>query len=67
MGRSIAAGIRGVEDLGIVDEILVVNNNAASGTSEAVASTSAVEVREPTQGYGAAIRRGLAEGAGVLR
>lgn len=63
---SIATCIKGFEALGIVDEILVVNNNAAAGTSEAVAATSAREVHEPTQGYGAAIRRGFAEATGDL-
>jgi glycosyltransferase involved in cell wall biosynthesis len=47
--------------LGVVDEIIVVNNNAAAGTSEEVARTSAREVHEPSQGYGAAIRRGMME------
>lgn len=47
--------------LGLIDEIIVVNNNAAPGTSEEVAQTSAREVHEPTQGYGAAIKRGLSE------
>jgi hypothetical protein len=45
----------------VVDEILVVNNNAEPGTSEEVAGTGAREVFEPTQGYGAAIRRGFHE------
>jgi len=58
---SIADTIRGFEKLGIVDEVLVVNNNAAEGTSEEVAATDAREVVEPTQGYGAAIKRGLRE------
>lgn len=58
---SIAECIRGFEALGIVDDILVVNNNAHPDTSPAVAATSAREVFEPTQGYGAAIRRGIAE------
>jgi glycosyltransferase involved in cell wall biosynthesis len=58
---SIAETIRVFDKLGIVDDILVVNNNAALGTSEEVALTSAREVLEPRQGYGAAIRRGLAE------
>lgn len=58
---SIAACIAGFERLGIVDEIVVVNNNAHPDTSPEVASTSAREVFEPIQGYGAAIRRGLAE------
>jgi glycosyltransferase involved in cell wall biosynthesis len=51
---------------GVVDEIIVVNNNAAPGTSEEVAGTGAREVLEPTQGYGAAIRRGFWEAAGDL-
>lgn len=51
---------------GVIDEVIVVNNNAASGTSEEVAKTGAREVHEPRQGYGAAIRRGLAEATGDL-
>lgn len=58
---SIAAVIRRFEALGFVDDILVVNNNAAAGTSTEVGTTSAREVVETRQGYGAAIRRGLAE------
>jgi glycosyltransferase involved in cell wall biosynthesis len=58
---SIAQVIEGFQALGIVDDIIVVNNNAAPGTSVEVASTGAREVFESTQGYGAAIRRGLRE------
>jgi glycosyltransferase involved in cell wall biosynthesis len=58
---SIADTIRRFQALGLVDDILVVNNNAAPGTSEEVATTGAREVVEVTQGYGAAIRRGLVE------
>lgn len=58
---SIAAVINEFAALGIVDEIIVVNNNAAPGTSEEVARTSAREVVETRQGYGAAIKRGLKE------
>ena len=39
----------------------MVNNNAAAGTSEEVATTAAREIVETRQGYGAAIRRGLLE------
>jgi hypothetical protein len=49
---------------GVVDEIVVVNNNAAEGTSEQIAGTGAREVFEPQQGYGAAIRRGIREATG---
>ena len=58
---SIARVVDEFAALGIVDEIIVVNNNAAPGTSEEVARTVAREVVETTQGYGAAIRRGLQE------
>lgn len=58
---SIRAVIEAFEALGVVDEILVVNNNAEAGTSEEVEGTSAREVFEKRQGYGASIRRGLAE------
>ena len=63
---SIQKVIRDFENLGVVDEIIVVNNNAAPGTSEEVASTSAREVLEPVQGYGSAIRRGFREATGDL-
>jgi len=58
---SIASTIRGFQDLGIVDDILVINNNAEPGTSREVASTGAREIVEQQQGYGAAIQRGLRE------
>jgi glycosyltransferase involved in cell wall biosynthesis len=51
---------------GLIDEIIVVNNNAAAGTSEEVAATRAREVHEPVQGYGAAMRRGFREAKGDL-
>jgi glycosyltransferase involved in cell wall biosynthesis len=63
---SIADCIRDFEALGIVDEVIVVNNNAAEGTSEEVATTGAREVIETTQGYGAAIKRGLRESTSDL-
>jgi glycosyltransferase involved in cell wall biosynthesis len=53
--------LNGFDGLGIADEIIVVNNNAEPGTSDEVAATRAREVHEPVQGYGAAVRRGIAE------
>ncbi len=62
--------IRGVIDgffaTGLVDEVVVVNNNAQAGTDEEVAKTKARIVREPLQGYGHATRRGLLEARGDL-
>lgn len=51
---------------GVVDEVLVVNNNAAAGTSEEVARTRARQVHEQRQGYGHAIQRGFREAGGEL-
>ncbi len=63
---SIRQVINDFEALGVVDEILVINNNAVEGTSENIRGTSAIEIHEPRQGYGAAIRRGLSEASGDL-
>ena len=63
---SIRQVILDFEAIEYVDEIIVINNNAAPGTSEEVAKTSATEYRETTQGYGAAIQRGFAESSGDL-
>jgi len=51
---------------GYVDEVVVVNNNAAPGTDEEVQRTTARLVHEPRQGYGWAIRRGFKEATGDL-
>lgn len=51
---------------GVVDEVIVCNNNAAPGTSEEVAKTTAREVFESRQGYGWSCRRALAEATGDL-
>ena len=48
----------------LVDEIIVVDNNAAPGTEDEVRQTEAVLVHEPRQGYGYAIQRGLTEASG---
>ena len=62
--NSIRAAIEEVLSTGFVDEVIVVNNNAAPGTSEEVAKTPAREVFESRQGYGQAIRTGLREATG---
>jgi glycosyltransferase involved in cell wall biosynthesis len=63
---SIRAAIQEFFATGVVDEIVVVNNNAVPGTSEEVAGTGAREVHEPRQGYGYAIQRGFREATGDL-
>lgn len=63
---SIRAVIDGFFATGVVDEVLVVNNNAQEGTIEEVEKTDARMVFEPQQGYGHACRRGLVEAKGDL-
>ncbi len=63
---SIRRTIEGFFATGVVDEVLVVNNNAEPGTTEEVAATPARQVFEPRQGYGWASRRGLREASGDL-
>jgi glycosyltransferase involved in cell wall biosynthesis len=45
----------------LADEVIVVNNNAAAGTSEELAGTGAREIFETRQGYGHALLRGIDE------
>ncbi len=63
---SIRAAIEDFFASGYVDEVVVVNNNAAEGTDAEVARTKARLVYETRQGYGNAIQKGLAEAAGEL-
>ncbi|HEY3057627.1 MAG TPA: glycosyltransferase family 2 protein [Chloroflexota bacterium] len=70
--ESIRAAILDFAETGVVDEIVVINNNATAGTSEEVQAAIATvpngtivrEVREYRQGYGFAIQRGLREATG---
>jgi|GEM_PF-498758 len=63
---SIREVIDGFFATGIVDEVLVVNNNAQPGTEVEVDKTAARQVFESKQGYGHAYQRGLAEASGDL-
>jgi glycosyltransferase involved in cell wall biosynthesis len=64
--ESIRAAIEDFFAEGHVDEIIVVNNNAAEGTDDEVRPTAARLVYETRQGYGHAIWKGLAEAEGDL-
>ena len=44
---------------GPVDQVIVVNNNAAPGTSEEIRGTGALEIFESKQGYGNALLYGI--------
>lgn len=64
--ESIRAAVEDFFASGYVDEIVVVNNNAAEGTDDEVRATAARLVYETAQGYGHAIWKGLAEATGDL-
>jgi glycosyltransferase involved in cell wall biosynthesis len=64
--ESIKAAIEDFFASGYVDEIIVINNNAAEGTHEEVAKTRAKEVFEKKQGYGYSLMRGLDEAKGDI-
>lgn len=49
---------------GIVDEVLVINNNSSDRTVEEAQKTKATIINEPVQGYGAALTRGVREASG---
>jgi len=51
---------------GVVDEVIVVDNNSRDRTAEEAGKTRARLVTERAQGYGHALRRGLREATGDL-
>ncbi|MHB2016206.1 MAG: glycosyltransferase [Candidatus Xenobia bacterium] len=61
---SLRAAIQDFLAGGLVDEVVVVNNNAEPGTDEAVEGTGALLVHETKQGYGWGYQRGIAEATG---
>jgi len=63
---SIAKDVISFFGTGYVDEVIVINNNAAKGTDAEVAKTKAKLVYEPQQGYGYAIQKGLQTASGDL-
>lgn len=63
---SIRAVINGFFDTGVVDEVVVIDNNALGNTKNEVAQTNARLVEEKRQGYGSAMMRGLREATGNL-
>ena len=64
--QSIRSLIDGFFETGLVDEVVVVNNNALENTDEEVKKTKARLIYESKQGYGNAIMKGLKEAEGDL-
>ena len=61
---SIRSSIEDFFNTGLVDEIVVVNNNAEPGTDDEVKKTRARLVYETKQGYGYGYQRGIQEAKG---
>jgi glycosyltransferase involved in cell wall biosynthesis len=61
--EGIRRAIESFFDSGYVDEVVVVDNNSRDGTAAEASKTRARIVRETSQGYGAALTRGLKEAA----
>ena len=55
----IRAAVEDFLSTGMVDEVVVVDNNSRDRTAEEAGRTPARIVRETAQGYGHALRRGL--------
>lgn len=53
-------------EISLVDEVVVVDNNSTDKTPDELKNTSARQIHEQKQGYGFALRRGLAEASGDL-
>jgi glycosyltransferase involved in cell wall biosynthesis len=60
----IAQAVREFGEIEAVDEVLVIDNNSRDGTAERALRAGARVVHESHQGYGNALRRGLAEAQG---
>lgn len=59
--EGIRQAVEGFFDSGYVDEVVVIDNNSRDATVAEASKTRARIVRETTQGYGAALTRGLKE------
>ncbi len=60
----IAAAVEDFASLDVIDEVLVVDNNSRDQTAERAQAAGARVVSEARQGYGNALRRGMAEAQG---
>jgi glycosyltransferase involved in cell wall biosynthesis len=64
--ENISRAISSFASIGLFDEILVVDNNSTDNTGGIARQTQARVINETRQGYGFALRRGLAEAKGDL-
>jgi glycosyltransferase involved in cell wall biosynthesis len=63
-GDNIATAVQDFAGQSVVDEVVVVDNNSRDQTAQLAKTAGARVVSESNQGYGFALRRGLAEASG---
>lgn len=61
-----ACAIQELQAVGVVDDIVVVDNNSTDRTAQIAREAGVCVVREPRQGYGYACQRALKEASGEL-
>lgn len=64
--ENILSAIEDFFSTGVVDEIIVVDNNSRDKTAQKVLQTKAKLVKENRQGYGFALRKGMDEASGDI-
>jgi glycosyltransferase involved in cell wall biosynthesis len=64
--RNIRLAVEDFFGVGVVDEVIVVDNNSRDRTADEARQTPARVVAETAQGYGHALRRGLREATGDI-
>lgn len=62
--EGVRQAVENFRQAGVVDEVVVVDNNSTDRTAEEAERAGARVVREQVQGYGAALQRGLQEATG---
>ena len=64
--KHVAQAVREFASIGLIDEILVVDNNSTDRTAELARQAGATVILETRQGFGSALRRGLREAKGEI-